>query len=114
MLGKARAVGHQRPCEKPYIARSTYCLESRRKIVRDGTKSGDSERKNFGFDWMRQMRCKAVREGERKKYRITGTGSYLPLLTDSDCTVVNGVPNGIFQKREPGHLLLDRGSSYRR
>lgn len=41
------------------------------------------------------MRCEAVREGERKEYRITGTGSYLPLLTDSGCSVVNGVPNGI-------------------
>ena len=46
----------------------------------------------------------AVREGDRKEYRVTGTGSYLPLLpetlapfnsTQENCSVVVGVPNGI-------------------
>jgi hypothetical protein len=42
------------------------------------------------------MRCEAIGVGDRKEYRITGTGSYLRLLADSGCSVVNGVPNGIF------------------
>ncbi len=50
------------------------------------------------------LRCEAVREGGRKEYRVTGTGSYLPLwpeqltpLNSSQdrCSVENGVPNGI-------------------
>ena len=28
------------------------------------------------------LRCEAIREGDRKSYRITGTGSYLPLLPE--------------------------------
>ena len=51
------------------------------------------------------LRCEAVQEGDRKEYRVTGTGSYLPLLPETfaplntpqeRCSVVNGVPNGIF------------------
>ena len=50
------------------------------------------------------LRCEAVREGNRKEYRVTGTGSYLPLLPETlaplssaqkSCSVVDGVPNGI-------------------
>ncbi len=50
------------------------------------------------------LRCEAVREGDRKEYRVTGTGNYLPLLPETlaplntpqkPCSVVNGVPNGI-------------------
>lgn len=50
------------------------------------------------------LRCEAVREGDRKEYRVTGTGSYLPLwpeqltpLNSSQdcCSAENGVPNGI-------------------
>ncbi len=50
------------------------------------------------------LRCEAVREGDRKEYRVTGIGSYLPLLPETlapltsaqeSCSVVNGVPNGI-------------------
>ena len=50
------------------------------------------------------LRCEAVREGDRKEYRVTGTGSYLPLLPGTwaplnspqeNCSIVNGVPNGI-------------------
>lgn len=50
------------------------------------------------------LRCEAVREGDRKKYRVTGTGSYLPFLPETlaplssaqeGCSVVGGVPNGI-------------------
>jgi hypothetical protein len=41
------------------------------------------------------MRCEAIRVGDRKEYRITGMGSYLRLLADSGCSVVNGVPNGL-------------------
>ena len=50
------------------------------------------------------LRCEAVQEGERKKYRVFGTGSYLPLLpeqlvslhsTQDRYSVVSGVPNGI-------------------
>lgn len=50
------------------------------------------------------LRCEAVREGDRKEYRVTGTGSYLPLLPESlaplntpqeCCSVESGVPNGI-------------------
>jgi hypothetical protein len=51
------------------------------------------------------LRCEAVQEGDRKEYRVTGTGSYLPLLPETlaplntpheRCSVVSGVPNGIF------------------
>ncbi|MCG3777233.1 MAG: hypothetical protein JW395_4109 [Nitrospira sp.] len=50
------------------------------------------------------LRCEAVREGDRKEYRVTGTGNYLPLLPETlaplntpqkRCSVINGVPNGI-------------------
>ncbi len=50
------------------------------------------------------LRCEAVREGDRNEYRVTGTGSYLPLFPETlaplssaqeDCSVVGGVPNGI-------------------
>ena len=50
------------------------------------------------------LRCEAVREGDRKEYRVTGTGSYLPLLPETlaplnspqeSCSVEHGVPNGI-------------------
>jgi hypothetical protein len=50
------------------------------------------------------LRCEAVREGDRKEYRVTGTGSYLPLLPETlaplnipakRCSVETGVPNGI-------------------
>jgi hypothetical protein len=50
------------------------------------------------------LRCEAVREGNRKEYRVTGTGSYLPLLPETlaplyssqeTCSVQGGVPNGI-------------------
>lgn len=50
------------------------------------------------------LRCEAVREGNEKEYRITGTGSYLPLLPEqlsslntpqNHCSVESGVPNGI-------------------
>ncbi len=48
------------------------------------------------------LRCEAVREGDRKSYRTTGTGSYLPLLPEQlamlqsvqgRCSVEVGVPN---------------------
>jgi hypothetical protein len=47
------------------------------------------------------LRCEAVRAGNRKEYRVTGSGSYLPILPEQlaplndRCSVVNGVPNGI-------------------
>ena len=50
------------------------------------------------------LRCEAVRDGNRKEYRVTGTGSYLPLLPETlaplntpakRCSVESGVPNGI-------------------
>lgn len=50
------------------------------------------------------LQCEAVKDGDRKEYRITGTGSYLPLLPETltplksqeeGCSVVHGVPNGI-------------------
>ena len=50
------------------------------------------------------LRCEAVREGDRKEYRVTGTGSYLPLLPETLAplnspqerySVESGVPNGI-------------------
>jgi hypothetical protein len=58
------------------------------------------------------LRCEAVQEGDRREYRVTGTGSYLPLLPETlaplnspqeTCSVVGGVPNGIFYrgKRHP-------------
>lgn len=37
------------------------------------------------------LRCEAV----QRRYRITGTGSYLPLLPEFGCSVEGGVPNGI-------------------
>ena len=55
------------------------------------------------------LRCEAVREGDRKEYRVTGTGRYLPLLPETlapfnsmqeNCSVVVGVPNGARQTRE--------------
>ena len=48
------------------------------------------------------LRCEAVREGDRKEYRVTGTGSYLPLLPETlaplnsaqeACSAIGGVPN---------------------
>ncbi len=62
------------------------------------------------------LRCEAVREGDRKEYRVTGTGSYLPLLPETlaplntpqkPCSVVNGVPNGIFYRGNRPTGLLD-------
>ena len=50
------------------------------------------------------LRCEAVQEGNQKEYRVTGTGSYLPLLPGElaslnspqvDCSVECGVPSGI-------------------
>ena len=50
------------------------------------------------------LRCEVIREGNQKEYRVTGTGSYLPLLPEElaplnspqeSCSVVSGVPNGI-------------------
>jgi uncharacterized protein (DUF1697 family) len=47
------------------------------------------------------LRCEAVQEGDRKEYRVTGTGSYLPLLPEvlaplnspqKSCSVVSSVP----------------------
>jgi hypothetical protein len=58
------------------------------------------------------LRCEAVREGDLKNYRITGTGSYLPLLSEGleplklgqeSCSVVGGVPNGNIRLLTP-HL----------
>lgn len=43
------------------------------------------------------LRFEATQNGDWKGYRVTGTGSYLPLLSDSNCSVEVGVPNGIFQ-----------------
>lgn len=57
--------------------------------------------------------CESVQEGDRKAYRITGTGNYLPLLpepwkslnsSESNCSVVLGVPNG---KHTTGHARPD-------
>jgi hypothetical protein len=41
------------------------------------------------------LRCEAVRDGMHQRYRLTGTGSYLPLLPEFGCSVEGGVPNGI-------------------
>ena len=41
------------------------------------------------------LHCEAVREGNQREYRITGTGSYLSLRPEFGCSDVNGVPNGI-------------------
>lgn len=50
------------------------------------------------------LRCEAIRTPDRQEYRVTGNGSYLPLLpaslaplsgTEETCSVVRGVPNGI-------------------
>ena len=55
------------------------------------------------------LRCEAVRKGYRKEYRITGTGTYLPLLPERlkplnsprpECSLEHGVPNGNRQTRE--------------
>ncbi len=41
------------------------------------------------------LRLEAVPTKAGKNYRVIGRGSYLPVLTDSARSVVNGVPNGI-------------------
>lgn len=41
------------------------------------------------------LRLETTHNGDRKGYRVTGTGSYLPLLSESGRSVVIGVPNGI-------------------
>ena len=41
------------------------------------------------------LRCEAVRDGMHQRYRVTGTGNYLPLLPEFGCSVESGVPNGI-------------------
>lgn len=55
------------------------------------------------------LRCEAVTEGDRKAYRVTGTGSYVALLPETlaslnvrenPCSVVGGVPNGDCQTTE--------------
>jgi hypothetical protein len=55
------------------------------------------------------LRCEAVEENHRRRYHITGTGSYLPLLPDAfaslkraaiDCSVQSGVPDGNRQTTE--------------
>jgi hypothetical protein len=60
------------------------------------------------------LRCEEVREGDRQEYRVTGTGSYLPLLPEmlaplksqERCSVERGVPNGTlsqdYWKAAPG------------
>src|SRR5215831_4451237 len=61
------------------------------------------------------LRCEAVREGNQKCYRITGTGSYLPLLPEQltplqnpgvPCSVVLGVPP--YSQLEPSFRLALR------
>jgi hypothetical protein len=52
------------------------------------------------------LRFEAVRNGDAKSYRVIGTGSYLPILADSGCSVVNGVPNGTHRKGAEQHSLL--------
>lgn len=60
------------------------------------------------------LRCEAVQEGNRKEYRVTGTGSYLPLLPETfaplntpqeRCSVVNGVPR--YYGLEPNLCLVE-------
>ena len=50
------------------------------------------------------LRCEAVRKGTQREYRVTGTGSYLPLFPEAiaqlnspqkSSSVDSGVPNGI-------------------
>ncbi len=41
------------------------------------------------------LRLETTHNGDRKGYRVTGTGSYLPLLSESGRSVEIGVPNGI-------------------
>ena len=41
------------------------------------------------------LRLETMQNGDRKGYRVTGTGSYLPLLSESGRSVESGVPNGI-------------------
>lgn len=38
------------------------------------------------------LRCEALKD---EGYRVTGKGSYLPLLPEFGCSVESGVPNGI-------------------
>ena len=63
------------------------------------------------------LRCEAVREGDRQEYRVTGTGSYLPLLPETlaplntpheRCSVVSGVPNRNMRLSMPhlAHLVI--------
>ena len=49
------------------------------------------------------LRCEAIQEGNRKGYRITGIGTYVPLLPEqlaplqtsqNHCSLEHGVPNG--------------------
>ena len=46
------------------------------------------------------LRFEAVQNSDGKSYRVWGTGSYFPILADSGCSVVNGVPNGTRQTTE--------------
>jgi len=46
----------------------------------------------------RPLRLETMQDGDRKGYRVTGTGSYLPLLSETRHSVESGVPNGIFQR----------------
>lgn len=48
----------------------------------------------------RPLRLETMQDGDRKGYRVTGTGSYLPLLSETRHSVESGVPNGIFQRGE--------------
>ena len=66
------------------------------------------------------LRCEAVREGDRKEYRVTGTGSYLPLLPETlaplntpheRCSVVSGVPNGTFKVVAQSLMFRIEGSA---
>jgi site-specific DNA recombinase len=43
----------------------------------------------------RPLRLETMQDGDRKGYRVTGTGSYLPLLSETRHSVESGVPNGI-------------------
>ena len=49
------------------------------------------------------LRIETTQNGDRKGYRVTGTGNYLPLLSESGRSVVIGVPNGNNQTTE--HFL---------
>lgn len=46
----------------------------------------------------RPLRLETMQDGDRKGYRVTGTGSYLPLLSETRHSVESGVPNGIFHR----------------